>query len=212
MGASNALLVYRVYGSAVGDRALRLLTYMALVSRDRDSEPWCQIGHEALSEFALGHPLPDEQKAREQALRIVRRAMTQLADAGAVRTIKRATFGRRGVSPARYRLYLTGPCPESRPKSVHRSKNDPSPPVRNRPVAVASIGHSMTVHRSLNGRPQVTERPTKEEEETRGAINTGVLQSTRTVEGSNCSAPEPVENLMSAIEAAAWAAVGRTPT
>ena len=214
MGAQNALLAYHTYGSAVGDRALRLLAYMALVSRDRDSEPWCSIGHEYLSEFALSRPMPayEDRKARKQTLRIVERAITELADAGAVRTIKRATFGRHGVTPARYRLYLDKPCFDARPSRSSRQKSTGGPPVRNRRMADQPTREKMTLHPSENDAPPVTQRRTKEEEETRGAINTGVLQSTRDVEGTAVAAAEHFETQMSALEAAAWAAVERSRT
>ena len=184
---------------------------MALVSRDRDSEAWCSIGHEAISQFALSRAVPtqDESKERRKALRVVERAMTDLADAGAVRTIKRASFGRRGVTPARYRLYLDEPCADSRPARSTRHKSTGIAPVTNRWEVDPSTRQNLAVHPSEFGGPPVTERRTKEYEETGGAINTGVLQSTRGVEGSTCSVADQPENQMSAIEAAAWAAVGR---
>ena len=214
MGAANALRAYRTYGAAVGNQSLRVLVYMALVSRDRDSEPWCSIGHEGISEFALSRPLPsyDTTKLRKQALRIVERAMTELADAGAIRTIKRATYSRHGVTPARYRLYLDKPCFDARPDRSTRHKTTGGIAVTNRREAEATTRQKMTHHPSENDAPPVSFRRTKEEEETRGAINTGVLQSTRGVEGTTAAAAGPVENQMSAIEAAAWAAVGRNTT
>ena len=169
MGASNALRVYAAWGGVLDDRPLRLLIYMALVARDKDATPWFSQGHEALSEMALGTPVPDEpQKERDKALRVVRRAITHLHQAGAISTVKRATYGKRGTSNVHYRLYLDGPNPD-RPQVTGRPKAKPvdnsRPQVTHRPMVSESIGHSVVAHRSLNDRPQVTERPTKENEE-----------------------------------------------
>ena len=171
MGASNALRVYAAWGRVFrrDDRPLRVLVYMALVAKDADSKPWYSQGHEALSEMALGTPVPDEPKAeRDKVLRVVRRAITQLHQAGAIRTVKRATYGKRGTSNVHYRLYLDGPGPD-RPQVTQRPTAKPvdnsRAQVTQRPMVSESIGHSVVAHRSLNDRPQVTQRPTKENEE-----------------------------------------------
>lgn len=213
MGAANALLAYRTYGSAIGDRALRMLIYMALVARDRDSEPWCSIGHEAIAEFALSRTVPghDDTRGRKLVLRIVERGMTELADAGAIRTMRRATFGRHGVTPARYRLYLDQPCSDTRAPKATRQKSTGNPPVTEQREVVPSTRQILTLHPSNFDAPPVTERRTKEKEELGGAITTGVLQSTRDVE-SYAAEPSDLSDTtrMSVIEAAAWAAVGRS--
>jgi hypothetical protein len=53
MGASNAIRAYATYGAVLGDHAMRGLIYMALVSTDRDAEPWFGLGLEALPELSL---------------------------------------------------------------------------------------------------------------------------------------------------------------
>jgi len=157
VGAANALRVYAAWGGVLGDRPMRVLVYMALIARDKDAEPWFSQGHEVLAEMALALPAPGSP----QAARVVRRAITQLHARGAIRTVKRATYGKRGTSNVHYRLYLDGPQPQVTNRPVDNSQ----PQVTDRPMADEAIGHSVVAHRSLSGRPQVTQRPTKEEEE-----------------------------------------------
>jgi hypothetical protein len=164
VGASNALRVYAAWGGILDDRPLRVLVYMALVARDKDATPWFSQGHDVLAEMALALPDPGSP----QASRAVRRAITQLHGQGAIRTIKRATYGKRGTSNVHYRLYLDGPDPD-RPQVTERpmdkSVDNSRPQVAQRPMVSESIGRSVVVHRSLSGHPQVAERPTKENEE-----------------------------------------------
>ena len=118
MGASNALRIYNTWGRpvdgrpALSNRSLRLLVYMALISRDGDLEPWCGVGHTTLAVMALGLSMPDDPKKADAVKRKVRRFITPLRAAGAIRTERRATYGERGEQPARYRLYLDGPAPD----------------------------------------------------------------------------------------------------
>lgn len=120
LGASNALRVYNAWGRpqygrpALTDRSLRLLAYMALVSVDGDAEPWCGVGHRQLAILALGLDIPEDPVKADAALRKVRRAIAPLHKAGAIRTVRRATYGIRGEIPARYRIYLDGPEPGGR--------------------------------------------------------------------------------------------------
>lgn len=170
MGAANALAVYRTYGDVLGDRALRVLTYMALVARDQDAEPWFSMGHEEISRFALGRPVPAaEGHERDAALRAVRRAVTELHGAGAIQTARRATYGVRGNSPVRYRLYLDAPRPDTSPPDGKRPMDNPventSPPDGFRPMDGEAIGRNLVAHRTIRGRPQDEIRPPKEEEE-----------------------------------------------
>jgi hypothetical protein len=195
MGAANALAAYQLYGATVGDRPLRLLVYMALVSKDKDAEPWCGIGHEQLSRHALGVTVPDLGRAteRRRVLRRVERAVTDLADAGAIRTVRRASYGVRGITPAKYRLYLTQPCADSRPPRTTRQKmtgGEKAGTTRQKMTGgEKATRHSVATHPSKNGRPPVTQRRTKEEEE-KEERKIGVLPSTRKVEGSlNGAAP-----------------------
>lgn len=119
MGASNALRVYTVWGRPgpggrppLGNRAIRLMAYMALRSVDGDAEPWCAVGHRDLATIGLGMDLdPDDQKKADAVLRKVRRFVGQLTEAGAITMTRRATYGVRGEVPAKYRLNLDGRPP-----------------------------------------------------------------------------------------------------
>ena len=138
MGASNAIRAYATYGADLGDHALRVFVYMALVAMDGDAEPWFGLGHEAISELALGRKVPDKDKnpaEHEATLRSVRRAMSELQAAGAVRTSERARFGSQRAQNARYRLYLDGPCPAGETPPPRKSKRPPkrTPPDAYRP-------------------------------------------------------------------------------
>lgn len=117
MGASNALRIYHAWGrdypgrKALTNSPLRLLVYMALVSRDGDEHPWCGVGHTQLAVMALGLTMPDDDKHRDAVLRKVRRCITPLHKSGAIETVRRASYGPSGEHPAIYRLHLDGPAP-----------------------------------------------------------------------------------------------------
>jgi hypothetical protein len=143
MGASNAIRAYAAYGADLGDHALRVFVYMALIAMDGDAEPWFGLGHEALSELALGRKVPDKDEdpaEHEAALRSVRRAVTELQAKGAIRTSERARFGSQRAQNARYRLYLDKPCPEGEqppPRQWKRTRPDaerPTGPDAERPM------------------------------------------------------------------------------
>lgn len=175
MGAANAIAAYRAW-SHLGDRALRVLAYMALVARDGDAEPWFGLGHEALSEQALGHPLNGNEKDREAALRAVRRAITELHQAGAITTAKRPTNQGRRVH---YRLWIDGPSPDAQRPTIPAPVDNPGPkPVENspspdaqRPTTPPVVGRKFDGHRTNSGQSPDENRPThiEEEEEPRGA-------------------------------------------
>jgi hypothetical protein len=215
MGASNAIRAYATYGAILGDHALRALVYMALVAADKDAEPWFGLGHEALSHLAFGREVPDQDKdpaEHEAALRSVRRAMSDLQAAGAIRTSERARFGAQRAQNARYRLYLDGPCPPGEVPPPRRWKrmpsdakrpmgpdagrpvNEQSPPDAERPMAsdadrpaeTETIGRFVTDHRTQNVQPPDAKRPTKEEEEEEERINDGPVVDA-TVEGAPAS-------------------------
>ena len=134
MGAANAMAAFATYGAKVGDQAMRVLVYMCLVARDGDAEPWFGLGHEALSEMALGTPVPDrvaDPKGHEAALRAVRRAITSLQAAGAIRTAERARFGTQLARHVRYRLYPAEPAAQVDRKAT--------PPDEKRPMAPAML-------------------------------------------------------------------------
>ena len=149
VGATNAIRVYTVWGPVLGDQAMRVFVYMAIVARDGDAEPWFGLGHEALAELALG------RKPSPASLRSVRRAITELHNAGAITTAKRPTNQGRHVH---YRLWLSGPSPDAE-RPTTPVDNRPSEPVDNppspdaqRPVNGSVVGHFMDSRRSLSDR------------------------------------------------------------
>lgn len=120
MGARNVLRVYAAWGrpgpdgrEALSAKPFILLVYMATVARDDDLEPWCGLGHRTLAEMGLGFKIPDDPKKADAILRKVRRHITPLRKAGAIRTVRRARYGEYGEQPAKYRLYLDGPAPKA---------------------------------------------------------------------------------------------------
>lgn len=102
MGARNALRAYALYAGQLPATSMQLLTYMALVSKDADEEPWFSQGNEALALFALGRVEPITMPD----LKAVQRSLRPLFEAKAI-TQDRAPAPRRdGPSTARYRLEL----------------------------------------------------------------------------------------------------------
>jgi hypothetical protein len=165
MGASNALAAFRRWAGKVPGASMVLLTYMALVSKDKDEWPWYGQGQEALAEFALGRENPDRTDVRA-----VSRAMQPLLDAGAV-TVDRAAAARTGGnSTARYRLNITDGADEERRKweETHDEKRRTSKPARD-PQRTTVSGHD--VRRKTTQRATVSDatydgnRRTKEEED-----------------------------------------------
>lgn len=162
MGASNAMRVYQAWGPRLADRPLRALTYMALVARDGDAQPWFGLGHDALSELALGCALNGDPRHNDAALRSVRRVITELRRAGAVTLLKAPTQGRH----AHYRLWLDGPSPDAQ-RPVNNPAGEPvdtgESPDAQRPTAKRVTGRSAS-------RPPDAQRPTHiRKEEERGA-------------------------------------------
>lgn len=168
MGASNALRVYSTWGATLGDRAVRVLTYMAIVARDNDAEPWFGLGHEALAEMALGI------KPDDAGLRAVRRAITELHKAGAITTAKRPSNQGRHVQ---YRLWLSGPSPDGK-RPITPVDNCPAEPVDNhsspdaqRPITAPVVGRILVSRRTNSDRvvgrsaSYPIERRNEEEEE-----------------------------------------------
>lgn len=124
MGASNAIAVFTYWG-ALPHRAHRLLTFMALHSLDqgRPGQPARRYwgGREAMAaalgplapEPAVGDDSPSAVAARvrrETAFRLVRRALRDLVDAGALREVRRGRVGQR----SEYELLLSGLPEEGR--------------------------------------------------------------------------------------------------
>jgi hypothetical protein len=131
MGASNAIAAYRLYAGKVPESSMVVLTWMALVSLDDDTEPWWSQGHAVLAEMAMGReplrPTGDEKadaRAREAMERAVERRITPLFGAGAI-TVTRHSSGRPG-SPihVRYRLWLRQPAPDEMRRVVSRGAPD----------------------------------------------------------------------------------------
>lgn len=161
MGAANAMRAYATYGSIVGDRALRALVYMALVSADGDAEPWFGLGAEALSELAFGRKVPsqdEDRKGREAALRMVGRVVEDLKEVGAIRLSEHARYGVHRATATRYRLYLDRPCPDGYVKSPHGNTTPPRRPSdRNRPKG--SDGERLVDNPSPPDNPSDTDCP-----------------------------------------------------
>jgi hypothetical protein len=163
MGAANSLAAYKLYAGKIPPTSLAVLVYMALVSLDRDSEPHWWEGHAMLAVRCFGYPEP----VADAGLRAVRRAVTPLLEAGAITTTRHGS-GRKGrVTTARYRLWLTAPAQDGK-----------------RPVDKPSTGRKTVEHRTVSGRTQDGNRPTKEYEEKEERDNTGVLALDGTEEGA----------------------------
>ena len=120
MGASNALRAYSTYAARVSPASLSVLVYMALVSMDKDAEPWWSQGHEILAAIPLGRRGP----IRNADLRAVERAITSLFEAGAI-TVDKHSSGHPGNSQhVRYRLWLTHPAPDENRRVENRAAPD----------------------------------------------------------------------------------------
>ena len=120
MGASNALAAFRLYAGKVPPAAMNALAYMALVSLDRDAEPWWSQGAEMLAVMALGRePLAEtgdpkeDAKARKAMERAYERAVGPLLAVGAVTTARHSSGHPDNPHYAKYRLWLTAPAPPS---------------------------------------------------------------------------------------------------
>jgi hypothetical protein len=159
VGAANAMRVYAAWGH-LDDRPFRLLIYMALRARDHDAEPWYGAGHEELAEIGLGLKPPQTSRESEAVYRAVRRAMTALHDARAIRTTRRAAPGKQ----ASYRLYLDGPTQDGE-RPVNTGVDNPGTQDADRPVNELFTGRSMSERRTVNVGTQDAHRPTEEEEE-----------------------------------------------
>jgi hypothetical protein len=120
MGASNAIAAYRLYGSKIPPKSMLVLNWMALVSLDKDTEPWWSQGHAELAKMPLGRPEP----ITAADLRAVARAITPLFEVGAI-TVARHSSGRPG-NPlhVRYRLWLTRPAPDENRRVENKAAHD----------------------------------------------------------------------------------------
>lgn len=156
MGASNALAAYALYAAKVPPTSMTVLVYMALVSKDSDTEPWWSQGHAALAVCCLGAAEPVDAAA----LRAVRRAITPLFGAGAI-TVDRHSSGHGDRAIAvKYRLWLTKPAPDE-----NRPVHNPSAPDENRPTPTTRVGRKVSPRRTKSGQAPDENRPPKEYEE-----------------------------------------------
>lgn len=180
MGAGNVAAAFRRWAGRVPGTSMQVLTYMALVSKDKDDWPWFGQGQEALAEFALGRENPDRTDVRA-----VSRAMQPLLDAGAV-TVDRAAAARTGGnSTARYRLNLTDEADGERRKwkETCDEKRRKSKPAKD-PQRTTESGHD--VRRKVAQRTTVSDatydgnRRTKEEEDQEEQENQGIRGDLRT--------------------------------
>jgi hypothetical protein len=126
VGAANVLAAYRLYAGKVPNTSLVVLSYMAVVSLDKDGEPAWWEGHDMLAIRCFGYPEPVSKAAH----RAVERAITPLFKEGAI-TVTRHSSGRLGrVTTVRYRLWLQHPAPDEK-RRVHnlstRRKSDEHP-------------------------------------------------------------------------------------
>lgn len=102
MGASNVAAAFTTWAGKVPPLSMVVLTYMALVSKDVDRQPWFGQGHAALAVHALGRVEP----VTDADIRAVERAVAPLAKVGAIRADRKASVRRDGPSTVRYRLNL----------------------------------------------------------------------------------------------------------
>lgn len=123
MGAGNALRVYNAWGGKLSGKPLALLAYMALHSRDGDSDPWYGLGHADLAVHVFGIDLKShiDPRKRDVQLRKVRRHVTPLFLAKAIETKDRATYGLLGEHHVVYRLFLDGPGISSNTEALRQA-------------------------------------------------------------------------------------------
>jgi hypothetical protein len=129
MGASNALNAYRLYASRVPPLSMSALAYMALVSMDKDAEPWFSLGAEVLAVMALGRaPLAEtgdekaDARARKALEHACERALKPLFEAGAITTSRHSSGHPDKPHWAKYRLWLTAPAPDEARSPRYRSE------------------------------------------------------------------------------------------
>lgn len=156
MGASNVIAAFSLYAGRVPPLSMQCLAYMAVVSRDADTEPWFGQGHEALAVHAMGRREP----VSDADLRAVRRAVAPLLKAGAIEADRKAAPRRNGPSTVRYRLNLVG-----RISSYDDPTDDPEPESERRTDSDQNVGRFPTERRTVSDRTQDEFRPTEEKEE-----------------------------------------------
>jgi len=162
MGASNAMSAFRLYAGKIPPLSMNVLTFMALVSMDKDREPKYWEGHEALAVHCMGR---DEASIDDSDLRAVRRAITPLFKAGAITVAQHSSGRGEKGGRATYQLHLVTPAQDG-----NRPVDDEVPPCAapdgNRPVDTGSTGRNSAEHRTESDRAPDGNRPAKEYEET----------------------------------------------
>ena len=119
MGYGNVNAAFEQWPQ-LSDRAFRVLVYMAKETRDKDSPPVYWGGWTRLATEALGKRLPERngeseeefecltRKAAKSQTEIVRRAVAELVESGAIRPEGRGKTG----SNARYAIVVdVDACP-----------------------------------------------------------------------------------------------------
>lgn len=140
MGAGNVKAVF-VHWSQLAGGPFRLLTYMALRTKDGDTRPRFWGGREDLA-FGLGRRVPaddgteESRRAREAAFKATKAAVAVLTRAGAVTLVERARPGHNAV----YALNLN---PVRGTETVPHSPvdNSPSDPVDNPDRGTETVHH-----------------------------------------------------------------------
>lgn len=184
MGATNALLAYRLYAGRIPPLAMQLLAYMALVSKDDDARPWFGQGHEALALFAMGRPAP----ASDADLRAVRRAIAPLLSIGAIQADRRPAARRDGANTVRYRLHLVAEEPRSIDEPhVDNPVGTGQTSIERRTVSGPDVGRFVVERRTVCGRTQDGNRPT---EEPRGTTRSEIEENHLDLEGESPPAPD----------------------
>ncbi len=180
MGATNALLALKRWSGKVPGASMLALTYMALVSKDKDDWPWYGNGQEAIAEFGLGRPNPDRTD-----LRAVQRAIGPLLAAGAI-TVDRAGANRGdGNTLARYRLNIHEKADEEHRKwtETDAGKRRASKPVdspRETTVSGQDAREKVTQETTVSDARDARNRRTKETEETEELEDQGISGSSTT--------------------------------
>lgn len=101
MGGRNVAAVYTAWSPVLSDRSMRLLAFMANVSRDDDPQPIYWGGRDMLVECAMGRWMPNPDRQDAEAVKVRRAAYKSLADTiqslkdkGAIQLLNRPAPGR----------------------------------------------------------------------------------------------------------------------
>jgi hypothetical protein len=192
MGAGNVKLVFAHWAHLDG-QAFKVLTYMALTTKDADQPPRYWDRWETLA-VAIGRLVPDEREGdenarleRQAALRAVNRATAELVTAGALSVIHRSSPGRNTV----YELSLTGPGT----LDADRRVNKPRRSMERSTVSGRNTRRSTAERSTVTGRTVDAQRPPprKDEKEDKDVAKEEAadVRTAVTVPRVNTTAPEP---------------------